>query len=312
MSVNAHIVATTNPTTKTSHPTLCVCGQLQAEVLRNGKEDLALTFLEFMDAGVGPLGCASLGEALMLGANASLVTLRLDLNAGVGDEGVRELCKGLRTNRTLQRLTLSYCNVGPLGAEALAEVITSPLSVLEHLDLMGNNLGAEGLLILATAAQRSRTLKHLVLRDNGIGGGTVISYMAANSTRPPPTAGAPALSVGSIISGAGAVDSLASMAAVDAALAEAANSAVAVTKVALEQLGRALADPLVPLNAVNLELNSLTAEEASVLVPYLKDNTKVQVFTVDTTLPAEIFTALCRSGVSATKKKAKKKVAKKK
>jgi len=293
-----------------------------AEVLRNGKAELALTMLEFMDAGVTPGGCAALGDALMLGANASLQVLRLDMNMGIGDDGVRELCKGLRTNRTLQKLTLSYCGVGPAGAAALADVIASPLSALVHLDVMGNSLGAEGLLSLAIAAQRSKTLKELVLRDNGIGGGTVISYIAAHggaggggAARAAALAaagGAGAMSsVGVVLSGAGAgaPDALESMATVDVALSEAAATAASATKVALEELGRAMADPAVPLASVNLELNSITADEAAVLVPFMKDNTKMQVLTIDTTLPADIFSVLCRTGVSA---KGKKKVVKKK
>jgi hypothetical protein len=281
---------------------------LQAEVLRNGKDEIALTSLEFMAAGVSPGGCAALSDALMLGANASLQTLRMDMNPEMGDEGVRELCKGLRTNRTLTKLTLSYCNLGPAAAEYLAAVIASPLSALEHLDVMGNNLGADGLAILARAAQRSKALKQLVLRDNGIGGGTVISYIAANShSKAGLSSGAPAPSIGTLVNAGAGADPLESMATVDVALSEAASSATAVTKIALDELGKAIAAAEVPLNSVNLELNSITAEEASVLLPYMRENTKVQVFTVDTTLPPEIFAVLSRSAVAAKKKKVVKK-----
>jgi hypothetical protein len=62
---------------------------------------IPLTHVEFMDNSVGPDGCHSLAHALMLGANSSLLTLRLDINPGIGDVGIGELCKGLRTNRTL-------------------------------------------------------------------------------------------------------------------------------------------------------------------------------------------------------------------
>lgn len=55
-----------------------------------------------MDNGIGPVGCLALGESLMIGANRSLLTLRLDNNPTIGDEGVFELCKGLRTNKTLK------------------------------------------------------------------------------------------------------------------------------------------------------------------------------------------------------------------
>jgi Leucine Rich repeat len=74
----------------------------QAEILRYGREKVQLTHLEFMDCGVGPVGCLALGESVMMGANRSLLTLRLDNNPSIGDEGIIELCKGLRTNKTLK------------------------------------------------------------------------------------------------------------------------------------------------------------------------------------------------------------------
>jgi hypothetical protein len=100
--------------------------------------------------------------------------------------------------------------------------------------------------------------------------------------------------------------------AFEAALADAASSAVASSKAALEELGRVLADPAVPLNSVDLEMNGLTAEEAAVLVPFMTGNTKVQVLKVDTSLPSEIFAVLCRSGVASKGGKKKKGAGKKK
>ena len=61
-----------------------------------------LTHLEFMDSNVGAPGCRALGDALMMGANRSLLTLRLDNNPAVSNEGVTELCMGLRTNKYLK------------------------------------------------------------------------------------------------------------------------------------------------------------------------------------------------------------------
>ncbi len=45
----------------------------------------------------------------MMGANKSLLTLRLDNNPTIGDEGVVQLCKGLRTNKTLKVLWRLHC-----------------------------------------------------------------------------------------------------------------------------------------------------------------------------------------------------------
>jgi hypothetical protein len=59
-----------------------------ADLLTNGREDVALEAVDIADCGVGVDGCAALGAAVMLGANSgSLKTLRLDLNAGIGDAG---------------------------------------------------------------------------------------------------------------------------------------------------------------------------------------------------------------------------------
>lgn len=141
-----------------------------AELVRTGPVvDVGLAELELIDDGIGPVGCYALGDALMLGANTTLTSLRLDFNPTIGDEGVRELARGLRTNRTLQQLTLSYCGITAAGAPALAEIIESPISGLVSLDLRGNALGSEGLTIIATAARRSKKLEELVLADNGIG-----------------------------------------------------------------------------------------------------------------------------------------------
>lgn len=344
---------------------------LQAEVLRNGKEEVPIVQVEFMDCGLGPEGCASLGNALMLGANSSLETLRLDLNPGIGDEGVSQLCRGLRTNRTLKRLTLGYCNISPEGAAALAAVLASPLCALERIDLMGNALGSEGLFIMARAATTSKTLVELNLRDNGIGSGTLIAHVASrdaaqaaaaaasgkaaggagaeggdgaaagagdsaaassSAAGPKPGSSSSSSSSSSAAAGAGASSSaggaggaaggtgggaFSSMSGgfskgLDAALAEAASKAVEATKTALEELGRVLAEPAVPLHSVDLEMNGLTAEEASALVPYMKDNTKVQMLKVDTSLPSEIFAVLCRSKVASKGKKGKKGGGKKK
>lgn len=340
---------------------------VQAEVLRNGKTEVPLTQVEFMDCGVGPEGAAALGQALMLGANSTLEILRLDLNPGIGDAGVAQLCRGLRTNRSLKRLTLGYCGVGPDGAAALASVLESPLCGLEKLDLMGNALGSEGLHMLATAAYRSKTLVDMNLRDNGIGSGTLIAHVAGKGgSAAGSAAGGAAGGTGSGIGGAGggeSTDSLslgaagagssaaggaggpaapdtshtgvlamvsgtapppsragpggighasAMVASLESALAEAAATTVAATKAALEELGRALQDPSVPLHSVDLEMNGLTAEEASALVPFIHENTKVQVLRVDTTLPADIFAVLCRSGAAKKGGKKGKKGGKKK
>jgi hypothetical protein len=40
----------------------------------------------------------------------------------VGDDGARNLCRGLSLNQTLTKLVLDFCNIGEAGAEALGQV----------------------------------------------------------------------------------------------------------------------------------------------------------------------------------------------
>jgi len=106
---------------------------------------------------------------LQLGGNATLGTLRLDLNPGIGDVGAAELCRGIRSNGVLATLTLSFCGLGPASAVALVEAASGAGSVLATLDLRGNRLGSTGLRILCEGALRAPKLKSINVSDNGIG-----------------------------------------------------------------------------------------------------------------------------------------------
>ncbi|KAA0175441.1 hypothetical protein FNF27_03141 [Cafeteria roenbergensis] len=147
-------------------------GSLAQLLLAGPAFDVKLTHLEVMDDAIGPAGCRAIGDALMLGGNATLMTLRLDLNKGILDAGAIELCKGLRTNRTLSTLTLSFCGITEAAVPALAEVLTSPFSNLTELDLRGNSLKSEGLLALSESLMGNTKLETLHLADNGIGAST--------------------------------------------------------------------------------------------------------------------------------------------
>ena len=50
----------------------------------------------------------------MMGANKSLLTLRLDNNPFIAGEGIMDLCLGLRTNKTLKvhRVRTGICFFG--------------------------------------------------------------------------------------------------------------------------------------------------------------------------------------------------------
>ena len=96
-----------------------------AELLRLGGAEIQLQYLELMDNNITSTGAFSLGRSLSCMMNRSLLTLNLDYNMSLKSEGVAALCMGLRTNSTLKRLSLQYCDIdedsgGPLG-EMLGE-----------------------------------------------------------------------------------------------------------------------------------------------------------------------------------------------
>ena len=319
-----------------------------AEILRNGSKDgILLELVELMLSNITIDGARAMGDALTLGANASLTSLRLDMNPGIGDEGAALLMRGLRTNRNLKIVTLSYCNLGPLAAQSIASVITSPLSVIEAIDLTGNSLTSVGLAYLANAARNSTKLKELILCDNQIGGNLLLPNHVAtlatnivsssnflltirkptnndNSSSPgsPGENNDDAMDSGlsspketttnnttSATSSSNSNNNNTTTSEAGKVLDQALQLSADVTKYALTVLGETLAAPITEatLCRVNLEMNPLTTNDATILQPYFTpENKKIELFKIDTTLPPAIFVSLIRIPAPAKGKKKKK------
>jgi Ran GTPase-activating protein (RanGAP) involved in mRNA processing and transport len=290
-----------------------------AEVLKNGARDkIELELVELMDAGITSAGCVSLGESLMLGANASLRTLRLDLNPGISDEGVAHLCRGLRSNRNLKVLTLAHCGLTSSAAEILSkEWLASFLCTAEAIDLSGNKLGAEGLTLLSTAALKSKTLKELILVDNAIGGSFLETRNEITNGNNIGGGGGRGSGLGGKVEGGisnkenGSDDFEGSVQAGEMAekVALSIVTTAKATAIALHALGTALNSTECALARVSLEMNALTPADASILIPYCSpENKKLEMLKVDATLPPEIFASLWRNPPppKAGKKKGKK------
>ena len=286
-----------------------------AEVLKNGAHDkIELELVELMDSGVTSAGCVSLGESLMLGANASLRTLRLDLNAGIGDEGVGHLCRGLRSNRNLKVLTLAHCGLTPASADIIAkEWLSSFLCTAEAIDLSGNKLGAEGLARLSAAALKSKTLKELILVDNAIGGSfleTRSEITRSNGVGGGGGGGGGGGLIANKESGSDDIEGSIQASEMAEKVAASMLTTAKATAIALTALGEALLSTECALSRVSLEMNALTPADASVLLPYCspENNKKIEMLKVDATLPPEIFSQLWRNPppAKAGKKKGKK------
>lgn len=137
-----------------------------AEVLRLGGAEVKIGFLELLDNNIGPKGCMGLGQSLSQGRNLSLLTLRLDYNHSLGYEGVANLSHGLRTNKTLKQLHLSFCQLTPDCGEPLGEILSNVKSGLEVLGLNGNRLAGKGLYGICRGLSSNGKLITLQVADN--------------------------------------------------------------------------------------------------------------------------------------------------
>ena len=135
-------------------------------MLRLGGADVKLTFLELLDNNIGPRGASALGMALTYGNNLSLLTLKLDYNTTLGDEGLGNLCKGIRTNVTLRQLHVQFCNITSQSGSALAELLANTGSGLTVLNVTGNRLGGLGLSELCKGLRTNSKLETIFLADN--------------------------------------------------------------------------------------------------------------------------------------------------
>ena len=100
--------------------------------------------------------------------NKSLLTLCLDFNSKLGSNGVASLCRGLRTNSTLKKLSLKHCSIDGTGGISLGEMLSFPRLALKTLDLTGNSLRAAGLISLCPGLSQNASLSCLLLSDNNI------------------------------------------------------------------------------------------------------------------------------------------------
>lgn len=101
-----------------------------------GHEDCELQTLEMDVKGLGPLGAAALGKAML--TNKRLLKLNLARNMLL-DDGVRSLCEGIRKGEgCLREMDLTEVNVGDAGVEALSALLKEDSCVLEILKIAGN------------------------------------------------------------------------------------------------------------------------------------------------------------------------------
>lgn len=124
-----------------------------------------ISVLELLDNMITPLGCEFISKAIHPRANTGLLVLKLDHNE-FGSEGMRRLADGLSINKTITSLSLTYCNIDFKGARALFEILIFTKSALEELNLTGNHLRNEGVMVVLRGLSIAKSLKKIFLTDN--------------------------------------------------------------------------------------------------------------------------------------------------
>jgi len=116
--------------------------------------------------GVGPSGCRGFARSMV---NSKFLTiLELDFNPQIGDEGIIGLTSYGHC-QSLNRLSLSFCNIGDKGAECLAKWISLPDCSIKELILNGNQIGPIGAAAIGLALPSNKSLNRLDLGDNIFG-----------------------------------------------------------------------------------------------------------------------------------------------
>lgn len=99
-------------------------------------------YLELMDCSINSYAVERFGRCFVLN---NLTAVLLDFNK-FGDEGCSNLCRGLKANGTLLKLSLNYCELGPPSGEVLGKTVSN--TAIRELYLDGNSLECEGVIEL--------------------------------------------------------------------------------------------------------------------------------------------------------------------
>ena len=141
----------------------CVKGERKS----NGESEKTIYNIGLTDCKIEAVGAKFLAKALC--ANASIKTLSLNYNY-LGDEGAKEIAEMLggngaessgTVNTTLEHIYLDSCNIGPIGAQHLAQALLVNTSV-KTLSLDYNHIGDT---ISPEVLERNQATSHRINLD---------------------------------------------------------------------------------------------------------------------------------------------------
>ncbi len=147
-----------------------------AVLVRGLQQNRSVTWLGLRGNHIGPNGALALSNEILLGhphhqlspsSSNTIKSLNLRQNQ-LGDQGVLCLMNALKSNHTISELDLTCNQVGPLGAQAIAEVLTLPNTSLKLLFLGENQLGDDGMETISMALKENTSVTYLDLQTNNI------------------------------------------------------------------------------------------------------------------------------------------------
>ena len=103
------------------------------------------------------------------------------LEAGVGDEEAHALAALLRDCDSILEVDLRGNAVGDMGARALCAILSSHSSKLALLDLRGNEISRNGIVLLAEALERSDRTRHVYVHAGGKIEGKYIFFTSSHT-----------------------------------------------------------------------------------------------------------------------------------
>mmetsp|Transcript_9178 Transcript_9178/g.9129 ORF Transcript_9178/g.9129 Transcript_9178/m.9129 type:complete len:281 (-) Transcript_9178:36-878(-) len=129
---------------------------------------ISMRTIEIVNSKISPLGCEFIGQIFGIGSRNFILSLKLDYN-NFGDAGVELLSRGLRLNQTLFHLSLAFCGITGEGARYIMEIIINQQCNIKDLNLQGNCLRNQGVVILFRGLMINSSVVSVDLTDNQFG-----------------------------------------------------------------------------------------------------------------------------------------------
>lgn len=97
--------------------------------------------------------------------NTTLLILKLDHNP-LGSQGFELLAKGLLMNKTIQALSVTYCDIDDAASQSIFELLIYQESKMLEFNLSGNDLENDGIIKIFAGLEVAKSLQKIYLAAN--------------------------------------------------------------------------------------------------------------------------------------------------